>query len=199
MTPKQTERLRSKIAEIKKVLAGEKRKFGGYDDSRGLRYLPIKYFVQLGDYGGGLVYLKWFARNFPDDAGFPDFLFEWTLILYKVGQRRQAGQKAFETFCSNIYVFEKFFDRAIIPIDKWGGSTLENPLFLEYFPYNYQQPELEDFAEWLLSFLLAGEFIRAASRFVALSKVLNDEDNMEKRSYLVEQIALLERADLFNT
>lgn len=83
MTPKQIERLRDKISRIKRTLAAEKRKFGWYDDSRGLRYLPTKYFVEIQDYKGGLGYLRWFSKNFPDDGGFPDFLFEWTIILFK--------------------------------------------------------------------------------------------------------------------
>ena len=76
MTPKQVERLRARNLNIKRTLASEKRKFGWYDDSRGLRYKPTKYFIQLQDYKDGLTYLRWFSRNFPDDAGFPDFLFE---------------------------------------------------------------------------------------------------------------------------
>ncbi|UFH57660.1 hypothetical protein [Spirosoma sp. KNUC1025] len=53
MTPKQIQRLEKKIAAIKRALAAEKRKFGGYDDSRGLRYLPTRYYLQLGDIKGG--------------------------------------------------------------------------------------------------------------------------------------------------
>jgi hypothetical protein len=94
MTPKQAERLRQKITDIRRVLAAEKRKFGCYDDSRGLRYSPLKYYVQLGDFKGGLTYLRWFHRNFPDDAGFPDFLFEWTLILFRNGRLQDATQTA---------------------------------------------------------------------------------------------------------
>jgi len=41
MTPKQEERIRNKIARIRKELAADKKRWGGfYDDSRGLRYLP---------------------------------------------------------------------------------------------------------------------------------------------------------------
>lgn len=76
MTAKQIEKLQNKIADIKQALATEKRKFGGYDDSRGLRYLPTKYFIQLGDFLGGQAYTTWFDKNFSDDVGFPDFLFE---------------------------------------------------------------------------------------------------------------------------
>ena len=85
MTPKQSQRLIKKIADIKRALAAEKRKFGGYDDSRGLRYLPTRYYLQLADYKGGLAYTRWFAKTFPDDIGFPDFLFEWAVLLFKVG------------------------------------------------------------------------------------------------------------------
>src|SRR5699024_10525078 len=101
MTPKQAERLQKKISDIRRALAAEKRKFGAYDDSRGLRYLPTRYYMQLGDYRGGLTYLRWFSKNFPDDGGFPDFLFEWTVILFKSGRLKEAAQKAFETFCAN--------------------------------------------------------------------------------------------------
>lgn len=197
MTPKQTERLQLKIANIKKALADEKRKFGGYDDSRGLRYLPTRYFVQLADYAGGLKYTKWFSKNFPDDVGFSDFLFEWIIILYKAGQPRQAGQKAFQTFCSNIYVLDKFLERPIVPIDKWEGSNLENESFLEYFPYNHQQPGLEDFAGWLQSFISTDDFAQAANWFFELSNALNNEDDTQKRSYLVNQISLLEKGNNF--
>src|SRR6266542_3206172 len=84
MTPRQTERIKKKVADIKRTLANEKKKLGGYDDSRGLRYLPTKFFIQLQDFQSGLTYTKWFQNNFLDDIGFPDFLFEWTIILFKI-------------------------------------------------------------------------------------------------------------------
>src|SRR5438309_8813865 len=132
MTPKQIERLRTKISNIRQTLATEKRKFGCYDDSRGLRYLPTKYFIQLHDYKGGLTYLRWFSKNFPDDGGFPDFLFEWTIILFKCGKTKEAAKKAFETFCANTYLFDKFFGKPVMPIEKWEGSNLEVPGFADY-------------------------------------------------------------------
>jgi hypothetical protein len=96
MTPNQTEKLKRKIAEIKRILSVEKRRFGCYDDSRGLRYLPAGYFVRLGDYAGGLAYLKWFHRNFPDDGGFPEFVFESAILFFKNGRRKEAGKAIFQ-------------------------------------------------------------------------------------------------------
>src|SRR5690349_5782845 len=118
-TPKQIERLKKKISDIRKTLASEKKKFGACDDSRGLRYIPLRYFIELGDFSGGLTYTKWFAKNFPDDMGFPDFLFEWTIILFKNGKIKEAEKKAFQTFCSNTYLFDKYFCKPILPVNKW--------------------------------------------------------------------------------
>ena len=115
MTPKQTERLRKRIMAIRRTLAAEKRKFGCYDDGRGLRYLPTKYYIQLADYKGGLTYTRWFQKNFPDDCGFPDFLFEWTILLFKTGKHKDAEEKAFQTFCSNTYLFDHFFGKPVVP------------------------------------------------------------------------------------
>jgi hypothetical protein len=73
LTPKQEERLRLKIKRIKSALAADKKRWGGfYDDSRGLRYLPLRHFIELEDFKGGLRYTNWFEKNFPDDICFPE-------------------------------------------------------------------------------------------------------------------------------
>ena len=102
MTPKQAERIQEKITKMKKELAADKRRWGGfYDDSRGLRYLPPALYIKLGDYSGAKRYFNWFAKNFPDDMGYPVFLFEWTLTLFKTQKMAEAEQKAQETYRAN--------------------------------------------------------------------------------------------------
>lgn len=194
MTPKQIERLKKKIADIKRTLTAEKRKFGGYDDSRGIRYLPTKYYIQLGDYSGGLTYTKWFNKNFPDDCGFPDFLFEWTIILFKNSKIKEAEKKAFETFCSNTYLFDKFFGRPIMPIDKWEGSNLDAPTFTKYFDYSSAQPELADFSEWLNKYISGEEFINRSDKYINIQKKLKTENDKETRHYLVMQARQLQQS-----
>jgi hypothetical protein len=109
MTDKQRQKIKDKIEKVKKTLAAEKRKFGGFDDSRGLRYLPIELYVQLRDFDGGLKYLKWFNKNFPDDIGFPEFLFGATIIYYKTGSLIDAESMALRTYFSNTFLLDKFF------------------------------------------------------------------------------------------
>lgn len=192
MTPKQVERLQTKISNTKRTLAAEKRKLGCYDDSRGLRYLPTKYFIQLQDYKGGLTYLRWFNKNFPDDGGFPDFLLEWTIILFKCGKTKEAAKKAFETYCANTYLFDKFFDRPITPVDKWEGSNLSMANFTDYFEYSSNQPELADFSEWLGHLIATDEFKSRCNKYIDIYKRLKTESDRETRRDLIMQARQLE-------
>ena len=185
LTPKQQERLRAKIAGIRKALNAEKRKFGWYDDSRGLRYLPPELYIKLHDYKGGLNYLRWFRKNFPDDIGFPHFLFEWTLILFKNGKEHDARQKALETWFSNTYLFDKFFGRPLEPMDKYEDSNLEAAGFTENFTYTAGQAGLEDFALWLGQLERSEKFRDRTYRFLAVRRQLKTEDDRMKRMALL--------------
>ena len=192
MTPKQAERLRKQIADVKRALAAEKRRFGDYDDSQGWRYLPPKLYVQLGDYAGGLRYMRWFDKNFGDDIGYPDFLFEWTILLFKNGRLQEAEQKAVQTYCCNTYLFDKFFGRPIVPLDKWEGSNLEMPYLAELLPYSSQQPELADFADWLRQFERTEKFATFADHFISIAQQLKVADGYETRRALLDERRALE-------
>lgn len=191
MTPKQVQRLEKKIADIKRTLAAEKRTFGGYDDSRGLRYLPTRYYIQLGDYKGGLAYTRWFDKAFPDDAGFADFLFEWTLLLYKAGKLPEAQHKAWQTFCSNMYVLAKFVGRPTESLARYEQSAYDQR-FADSFPYSSQQDELTDFGVWLEAFVSSDAFMSHSAQYVAIQERLETEEDRETRGYLIKQAHQLE-------
>lgn len=194
MTQKQIEKLQKKITDIKRALAAEKRKFGCYDDSRGLQYLPTKYFIQLGDYSGGLTYLKWFNKNFPDDAGFPEFLFEWTILHFKANKKKEAEKKAFQTFCSNPYWFDKFLGRSITPVDMWHSSNHTRLSYTEYPDYSYEQEELVDFSEWLGKLVSSDSFKEKSNKYIDIYKRLKTEEDEEIRSCLIRQAFQLEQS-----
>lgn len=202
MTPKQTQRLIKKIADIKRALAAEKRKYGGYDDSRGLRYLPTRYFIQLADYKGGLAYTRWFAKTFPDDVGFPDFLFEWALLLFKTatadrGKFAEAKAKIWQTFCANTYVLDKFLGHPIQPLPKYEWSNLAQAGFTEYFTYSHQQAELLDFSAWLADFMTSEPFSTRKARYLTLQEQLLVEEDEEIRGYLHKEVDQLENQLVF--
>lgn len=168
MTPKQVERTKAKIDRIKKELAADKRRWGGfYDDSRGLRYLPPALYLKLEDYSGALRYFNWFDKNFPDDMGYPIFLFEWTLTLFKTNKIRLAEQKAFQTFRANTHLFIVFLQipphgRNIKEHSNWESQELAADL--NYFK---DDKVLQDFAKWLGQFMGSEEFQSFAEKFLA--------------------------------
>src|SRR4030088_907516 len=86
LTPKDIERLKNRLAEAKHAFAEEKRIYGVYKDKQVLRYIPTIYYIQLGDYRGGLKYVRWFEKHFPSDPGLPYFLFERIIIYFKNGK-----------------------------------------------------------------------------------------------------------------
>ena len=191
LTPSQAERLRQQIADVKRKLAAEKRRFGDYDDSQGWRYLPPKLYVRLGDYAGGLRYVRWFDKNFADDIGYPDFLFEWIILLFQNGRLKEAERKAVQTYCGNTYLFDKFFGRPLVPVAKWEGSNLEMPYLAEQLPYASQQPELADFAAWLGQFERTEQFATFAARFMALRQQLLVAEGYETREGLLDELRAL--------
>ena len=188
MTPKQADRLRQKIDNIRRTLAAEKRKFGGYDDSRGLRYFPTRYYVQLGDFHGGLTYLRWFHRNFPDDAGFADFLFEWTIILFQNGKLGEAAQKAMKTHRADIHLLDCFLARPRTPTEPWENAPLAADAYVTYFEALGGKTTLADFAKWLAALTASEEFLASVSQFIDLRRQLHEEEDPEKRHYLVRQL-----------
>ena len=197
MTSKQIERVHTKIKKIRAALAAEKRKFGCYDDSRGMRYMPPQLFVKIEDYKGGLVYLRWFKKNFPDDIGFPDFLFEWTLILFKNAKLKDAEEKAIKTYFSNSYLFDKYFGREIVPIEKYEYSNVSTAEFVQYFHYSSEQVELADFSKWLSEFEKSEQFQKIKEKYIEINKRLLLEDDTEMRGYLLAQLRQLENPNEF--
>ena len=188
MTPKQQEKIKNKIKKVKAALAADKRYWGGqYHDGRGLRYIPPQLYIELNDFTGGLRYFNWFHKNFPDDIGYPDFLFEWTIVLFKTGRLREAEKKAFETFCQNTYLFDKYFERQEIKLEKWEGSNLETKDFADYqFCYSNKQDNLADFSEWLDNFIATEKFILLKNKYLDIQKRLKAEKDTETRQYLIQ-------------
>jgi len=188
MTPKQAARLRQQITAIRRTLAAEKKKFGGYDDSRGLRYLSTRYYVQLADFAGGLTYTRWFAKNFPDDAGFPDFLFEWTFILFERGKLQQAEQQAFATFCADRQLFEHLLARPLTPAEPWEEAPLPAASYAAYFASLGPPPRFAAFTQWLAGWLSTERFTHRAAQYERLQQLLQGESDVAKRHALWDQI-----------
>jgi hypothetical protein len=131
-------------------LAAQKRNFGAYNDENGLRYQPPYFYLKLKDYTRGLSYMEWFDKNFPEDPYLPEFLFEWTILLYKTGKIKEAEKKASETLLLNADVFDEFFGNQRLANGKSKQLSVKANENLKRFRYSSKKwSDLVDFSEWL--------------------------------------------------
>lgn len=185
MTPKQIERVKTKIKRIKAALAADKKHWGGfYHDGQGLRYIPPQLYLQIDDYSGGLRYFNWFDKNFSDDSCYPDFLFEWTIILFKTNRIKEAEKKAFELFCSDTKQFFK--------IDGQNNSTISDQELAESYIIELKNKNcLSDFKTWFDKLTTSVKFLHLCTKYIDIKKQLYTEQDDEKASYLSQQLEQL--------
>jgi len=188
MTDKQKDRIKDKIKKVKSALTAEKRKYGAFDDSRGLRYLPTEWSIRIGDYDGGLKYLKWFNKNFPDDMGFPEFLFESTIVFFKTGQLKEAEDFAMRTYFSNTFLFDTYFKRKLQHADKKVSASFQQADYVQNFIYSHDQDAFLEFSDWLSKFIQSDRFVKTKSEFDDIEKQLETEPMGQRRSLLVKRL-----------
>jgi hypothetical protein len=190
MTDKQIERVKAKIEKYKKALAADKKYWGGqYHDGQGIRYIIPEQFIKINDYKGGQRYLNWFDKNFPEDSGYPIFLFEWTFILFKCDKLIEAEKKVYQTFFSNTYLFDKFLGKEPLQLDKNESSNWEYESLVDGFPYSSFDTEFIEFANWTENVLSSREFLDKANEFVEIERKLITEPIGKKRTELVNQLS----------
>lgn len=190
MTEKQIERVKEKIEKYKKALAADKKYWGGqYHDGQGIRYIIPEQFIKIKDYKGGLKYLNWFEKNFPDDSGYPIFLFEWTFILFKCDKVTEAEQKAHRTFFSNTYLFDKFLGKEPLRLDKNESSSWEFESLVDSFTYTSKDADFTAFASWIETVLSDRKFLDKANEFVDIEQKLKNEPVGPNRSRLVDRLS----------
>ncbi len=190
MTDKQIERVKAKIEKYKKALAADKKYWGGqYHDGQGIRYIIPEQFIKISDYKGGLRYLNWFDKNFPDDSGYPIFLFEWTFILFKCDKLIEAEKKAHRTFFSNTYLFDKFSRKESLRLDKNESSNWEYESLVENFSYSSLDTEFIEFGGWIEKVLSSKTFLDKANEFIDIERKLITEPVGKKRTELVNHLS----------
>ena len=189
MTPAQITRIQTKIIKLRKVLATERARFGGKDDSAGRRYTILNLYVSIADYKGASVYLRWFFKNFPDDAGFPFFWVEACMPYFHNMKLDQARTMAFKAFVANPYNWEVFFTgiaievEGINPSSNWEGLELALQL-----PYRANQEQYGDFSSWLQECLADPKIQELIQTYFDLRLKLSTTPTGPLRTSLVDQL-----------
>ena len=123
-------RLRARATRLKRALASEKRRYGGFDDSSGKRYRIGPLFALAGDLKEALAHYGWFEKQFPDDVGEPMHHLWWALALYRSGDIEDANRKLLETLVRNLYLLPALTGSPIARQDMWHSSNWDQPEYL---------------------------------------------------------------------
>ncbi len=192
MISAQITRIQTKISKLRNILAAERARFGGYDDSAGRRYTILNLYVSIGDYKGAANYLRWFFKNFPDDAGFPFFWVEACITYFYNNKLDQARSMAFKAFVANPYTWEVFFTGTAIEVERikpssnWEGLKLALQL-----PYRANQEQYVDFSSWLQDCLVEPKMQELIQTYFDLKLKLSTTPVGQLRTSLVEQLFIL--------
>lgn len=191
MTPKQIERVQNKIKKIRKEIYNEKRLWGGYHDGRGLRYIPFELYLKIQDYKGGLTYLRWFNKNFPDDIAMPEIMIMSSLIYFKNGKIKYAEKKALQAYFADSYVLDIFLDREV---NDDNDSNYDLNTIKDLFDTLKKQNDMTDFQNWFVDFENTETYKKYIADFNDLKQKKKTETN---HSELSDQILELKRLEKY--
>jgi hypothetical protein len=191
MTEKQIEKIRQKIKRCRADLVSEKRKFGGFHDGSGLRYYISDLYLQIGDYKGTITYKKWFDKNFPDDIGDAQVSLNWSIAYHGLGMIVEAEIYTIDTAFKNVYLHSLLLDREISRIDMYdqGFDTLE---YTKTMIETCKKISTKPYLDWLTTFIDTDRYKEPINKFIALNKLLKDENIRDKRIELLDHIRDLE-------
>lgn len=192
MTEKQIERIRTKIIRVRRALAADKKRWGGYyDDSGGLRYIAPSLYLKIRDFKGAMTYFRWFAKNFPDDFCYGEFLLEWSLTLFKLEKLEDAGRKVAEAYIRDTRVLNKFLGREVTMVDETIDSHERDWSAAQVLSYSAEEKDWADFAAWLELLLTSEPFLSMSKEYLEIRRQLQAERDPVKRGHLWEKIQMI--------
>jgi hypothetical protein len=146
-------------------------------------------YVSVADYKVAVVYLRWFFKNFPDDAGFPFFWVEACITYFYNNKLDRARSMAFNAFVSNPFIWEVFFTgiatevEGIKPSSNWEGLELARQL-----PCRANQEQYGDFSSWLQECLADLKMQELIQTYFGLKLKLSTTPTGPLRTSLVEKL-----------
>lgn len=194
MTEKQKERIKKKIRSYRAKLYAEKRKFGGYFDNRGVRHYIPKLYVKIGDFKGLKGYFKWFAREFSDDIGFPDFNLLWSLSSFENKDLSDAMRKLYKTSFTNVYLVDVLCGRNPESIEKSELIWFESLGYALEVATECESFITPDFKAWMITATQSDEYRENMGEFIRLQILLAHEPVGEKRSKLINESRKFEKS-----
>lgn len=186
--PKTPRGIQSRIKKYEEYLNWERRTYGCYDDSSGVRYDIGPLYMLMGDIDGAVRSFNLFKRRFPDDMGDPFQYLTWALALYKKGQVKKAEIKLIQTMLLNLYLVPHIIGEEIEEYNFQNSSSWHEKEMLDYLPAEYANLWDEESIEWAKSVYYGKKATKIREKYIELETILSDEPVGAKRSALVDEL-----------
>lgn len=189
--PKTEKKIRDRISQYERSLKAEKRKFGGFDDSYGKRYLIAWLYFGLGNMDAFAKYAKWFDRNFPDDMGEPVMKLCWAVVLSRLGKQKEARYRLADLMLSNFYYIPYVLGEDTQRLDMKHFSNWSEPDYVTEIPEEVFDRITEEDKSWMKEAYASDQIQQVRDRYIAIQKELEMTENRNQRSQLItEQYSL---------
>ncbi len=183
--PKTPKGLSSRITKIRSQLSSFKREYGFIDDGSGARYYLFYLYFLLGDNRRSSEYIRWFEKEFPDDANEPTQLLCWAFILHRGG--KDGERKLAETMLSNIYLLPHILGGRMAKADMWHSCSDEDPEYLEWVPAEIIEAITTEDKTWIEEQYFSDSFQKVLKRHIEINHELLITPPGEERSALVKE------------
>ncbi|HHN48794.1 MAG TPA: hypothetical protein ENN08_07725 [Bacteroidales bacterium] len=148
-------------------------------------------FMRISDYKGAITYKKWFDKNFPNDIGGPLLSLNWSIAYSGLGHIKEAKIYTIDTAFQNIYLHGLLLDREVSRIDMYehGYDMLE---YAKSMIMDYKKVSTQPYLYWLRQFMDTDDYKAPVNKVIALSELLKNENNRDKRIKLLNHIRDIE-------
>ena len=183
MTEKQLQNIKKRIKSFKLKLSSEKRRFGQYRDSNGLRYEIALLYIKIKDYKNAKKYFQWFEKEFSDDIGFPEFHLAWAVTMFENNDIETTKKKVYAAAFANAQIIElipKDNLSQIIQIDTFDKDFKESIEFCA----NIVTPK---FKYWIGKFTETEEYKNNVKKYISINKLIEDEPVGKTRSMMIDE------------
>jgi len=186
MLPNSAKKIRERAMRYKRSLINEERTHGSINDGSGKRYLVGPLFVLAGDLEKAIDYFKWYESKFPDDSGEPIHYIYWALVLFRVGNKKEAEKRLLEALVQNIYILPTLIGMKIDRYDIWHCSNFESPEYLYEIPDDMWPIFNKEERLWIQEKIGSLKFQRVLTEYIATYHALKYEQEIEKRKIVLD-------------
>lgn len=185
--PETEKKVKSTISRYRSSLKKEYEKFGAYRDGSGKRYLLFWLYFVLNDLKKAKEYIEWYEKEFSDDIGEPLQKLCWALLLYRLGEEKEAKYRIADTMLSNLYLIPYLLGEKMGPYQFMHFTNFAEIGYLEYLPEEVFEHITDDEKKWIEKTYYFADISTIRDRYIEICKELDVTRDMEKRQRLIAE------------